>query len=115
MPRIAWDGPYATWPKVRNAVRMLKRVGYGRKDIFVFMILQSPLVVYGDAQEVGRMPSLASPGNRRRIGPSPSSKTIIGQGHSRSLLENTTFTTVGPTLRYALFVSGASPKHCSSA
>jgi hypothetical protein len=38
MPRIAWDGAYATWPKVRKAVRMLKKVGYGRKDIFIFMI-----------------------------------------------------------------------------
>lgn len=38
MPRIAWDGSYASWPKVRKAVRMLKHVGYGRKDIFIFMI-----------------------------------------------------------------------------
>jgi hypothetical protein len=38
MPRIAWDGSYATWPRVRKAVRMLKEVGYGRKDIFIFMI-----------------------------------------------------------------------------
>ena len=38
MPRIAWDGSYATWPKVRKAVRLLKDVGYGRKDIFIFMI-----------------------------------------------------------------------------
>jgi hypothetical protein len=38
MPRLAWDGGYATWPKIRDAVRMLKRVGYGRKDIFIFMI-----------------------------------------------------------------------------
>ncbi len=37
-PRIAWDGPYRMWPQVRRAVRMLKSVGYGRKDIFVFMI-----------------------------------------------------------------------------
>lgn len=37
-PRIAWDGPYAEWPRVRKAVRLLKKVGYGRKDIFVFMI-----------------------------------------------------------------------------
>jgi hypothetical protein len=38
MPRVAWDGPYTTWPRVRIAVRMLKSVGYGRKDIFIFMI-----------------------------------------------------------------------------
>lgn len=38
MPRIAWDGSYRTWPRVREAVRMLKDVGYGRRDIFIFMI-----------------------------------------------------------------------------
>lgn len=38
MPRIAWDGPYRSWPHVRRAIRMLKHVGYGRKDIFVFML-----------------------------------------------------------------------------
>ena len=37
-PRIAWDGGYASWPRVKAAVRMLKDVGYGRKDIYVFMI-----------------------------------------------------------------------------
>ncbi|MCX6908567.1 MAG: hypothetical protein NTY01_11055, partial [Verrucomicrobia bacterium] len=37
-PRIAWDGGYGQWPHVRRAVNMLKKVGYGRKDIFVFMI-----------------------------------------------------------------------------
>lgn len=42
-PRIAWDGPYHGWPKVRRAVRMLKNVGYGRKDIFLFMIYNHKL------------------------------------------------------------------------
>jgi len=42
-PRIAWDGPYCRWPEVRRAVRMLKDVGYGRKDIFVFMIFNYDL------------------------------------------------------------------------
>lgn len=37
-PRIAWDGPYSDWRRVRRAVRMLKKAGYGRKDIFVFML-----------------------------------------------------------------------------
>ncbi|MBN1359205.1 MAG: radical SAM protein [Sedimentisphaerales bacterium] len=37
-PRIAWDGPYKEWPTVRECVNALKEVGYGRKDIFVFMI-----------------------------------------------------------------------------
>jgi hypothetical protein len=38
MPRIAWDGPYSSWRRVRGAIRMLKQVGYGRKDVFVFMV-----------------------------------------------------------------------------
>jgi hypothetical protein len=42
-PRIAWDGPYSDWPRVRAAVDMLKAVGYGRKDIFVFMIYNHAL------------------------------------------------------------------------
>jgi hypothetical protein len=37
-PRIAWDGPYREWPRVKEAVDVLKDVGYGRKDIFVFMV-----------------------------------------------------------------------------
>lgn len=37
-PRIAWDGPYRRWPEVQRAARALKDVGYGRKEIFVFMI-----------------------------------------------------------------------------
>jgi hypothetical protein len=42
-PRIAWDGPYRDWPKVRERVDILKGVGYGRKDIFVFMIFNHHL------------------------------------------------------------------------
>jgi len=42
-PRIAWDGPYKNWPKVRECVDTLKHVGYGRKDIFVFMIFNHNL------------------------------------------------------------------------
>ena len=37
-PRIAWDGPYRKWPAVRRAVRMLRKAGYGRKEVFVFML-----------------------------------------------------------------------------
>jgi hypothetical protein len=37
-PRVAWDGRYESWKFVRRAVNMLKKVGYGRKDIFVFML-----------------------------------------------------------------------------
>ena len=46
-PRIAWDGPYSDWPRVRTAVNMLKEVGYGRKDIFVFMLFNHTLS-YGE-------------------------------------------------------------------
>ena len=42
-PRIAWDGPYDTWPAARKAIRILKAVGYGRKDIFVFMLYNHEL------------------------------------------------------------------------
>jgi len=48
MPRIAWDGPHKTWPKVREAVRLLKKVGYGRKEIFIFML-------YNHDQSYGEM------------------------------------------------------------
>ncbi len=37
-PRLAWDSPHKHWPKVRQAVRMLRKVGYGRKEVFMFMI-----------------------------------------------------------------------------
>lgn len=37
-PRIAWDGAYRTWPKVRDGIEMLERAGYERKDIYIFMI-----------------------------------------------------------------------------
>jgi len=42
-PRIAWDGAYSSWPDVRRAVRILKSVGYGRKDIHVFMLYNHAL------------------------------------------------------------------------
>jgi hypothetical protein len=42
-PRISWDGGYQDWPVVRRAVRELKRVGYGRKDIFIFMLYNHSL------------------------------------------------------------------------
>ena len=43
MPRVAWDGPYGSWRSVRRAIRTLKQVGYGRKDIFVFMVYNHKL------------------------------------------------------------------------
>jgi hypothetical protein len=42
-PRVAWDGPYSQWPAVRRAVNLLKKVGYGYKDIYVFMIYNHAL------------------------------------------------------------------------
>ena len=42
-PRIAWDGPYAGWRDVRRSVELLKSVGYGRKDIFFFMMFNHRL------------------------------------------------------------------------
>jgi hypothetical protein len=42
-PRIAWDGAYRDWPRIRRAVRYLKTVGYGRKDIYVFMLYNHDL------------------------------------------------------------------------
>ena len=42
-PRIAWDGPYEYWARVKECVDTLKDVGYGRKDIFVFMVFNHHL------------------------------------------------------------------------
>ncbi len=42
-PRIAWDSPSSNWRIVKHAVDLLKAVGYGRKDIFVFMIYNHTL------------------------------------------------------------------------
>ena len=37
-PRIAWDGRYKTWYKVREAIKVLESAGYKLKDIYIFMI-----------------------------------------------------------------------------
>jgi hypothetical protein len=42
-PRIAWDGSYSQWRNVRRAVSLLKKVGYGFKEIYVFMIFNHNL------------------------------------------------------------------------
>ena len=42
-PRIAWDGPYKMWSKIRNAVHMLEGAGYNRMNIFIFMIYNCKL------------------------------------------------------------------------
>jgi hypothetical protein len=46
-PRIAWDGRYSDWKRVRRAVRILKKVGYGRKEVYVFM-LYNHTIPYGE-------------------------------------------------------------------
>ncbi len=42
-PRIAWDSRYSDWPAARRAVKILKKVGYGRRDIYIFMIFNHVL------------------------------------------------------------------------
>ena len=37
-PRIAWDGPFGAASRIGHAVNLLKSVGYGRRDIFIFML-----------------------------------------------------------------------------
>ncbi len=37
-PRIAWDGRYSDWPRVRKAVDILEDAGYRRADVFIFML-----------------------------------------------------------------------------
>jgi hypothetical protein len=37
-PRIAWDGRYSSWPKVRKAIRLLQKAGYKRDEVFIFMV-----------------------------------------------------------------------------
>jgi len=42
-PRVAWDGPYKMWPKIRDAVHKLEEAGYNRMNIFIFMIYNCKL------------------------------------------------------------------------
>lgn len=37
-PRIAWDGRYKSWAKVKRAIGLLEEAGYKRKEIYIFMI-----------------------------------------------------------------------------
>jgi hypothetical protein len=37
-PRVAWDGSYKDWTRVKTAIEYLKDAGYNHTDIFVFMI-----------------------------------------------------------------------------
>lgn len=42
-PRIAWDGPYAHWPKIKTQIQVLKDAGYPSEDIFIFMLFNHDL------------------------------------------------------------------------
>ena len=37
-PRIAWDGPYKQWHKIKDQVDILKEAGYKPMDIYMFML-----------------------------------------------------------------------------
>jgi len=37
-PRIAWDGTYKQWPKIKEQIQILKEAGFSSEDIFIFMI-----------------------------------------------------------------------------
>jgi hypothetical protein len=42
-PRIAWDGGYKSWPKVKQAIDILENAGYKRENIYIFMIYNHTL------------------------------------------------------------------------
>ncbi len=42
-PRIAWDGPYKDWRKVRKAIGYLRKAGYHNTKIYIFMIYNCTL------------------------------------------------------------------------
>jgi len=42
-PRVAWDGSYKDWKRVKKAIGYLKAAGYNHTDIFVFMIYNCTL------------------------------------------------------------------------
>jgi hypothetical protein len=42
-PRIAWDGPYAHWPRIRDQIQVLRDAGFRTDDIFIFMLFNHEL------------------------------------------------------------------------
>jgi hypothetical protein len=42
-PRIAWDGPYTYWPKIKTQIQVLMDAGFKSDDIFVFMLFNHEL------------------------------------------------------------------------
>ena len=41
IPRIAWDGPYKDWKKIKKQINVLCKAGYKSKEISIFMIYNS--------------------------------------------------------------------------
>ena len=46
-PRIAWDGSYKLWPKVKEQIQVLREGGFRTDDIFIFMLFNHTLS-YGE-------------------------------------------------------------------
>lgn len=42
-PRIAWDGPYKQWVKIKEQIHILKGAGYKTDEIFIFMLYNHDL------------------------------------------------------------------------
>ncbi len=42
-PRIAWDGPYAHWPRIKTQIQVLRDAGFRADDIFIFMLFNHDL------------------------------------------------------------------------
>lgn len=42
-PRIAWDGTYAHWPKIKDQLQVLRDAGFRSDDIFIFVLFNHDL------------------------------------------------------------------------
>jgi hypothetical protein len=42
-PRIAWDGPYEHWPKIKAQIQVLREAGFRPDDIFIFTLFNHDL------------------------------------------------------------------------
>lgn len=42
-PRIAWDGSYQHWPKIKAQINILKDAGYSSEELFIFMLYNHDL------------------------------------------------------------------------
>jgi len=43
LPRIAWDGSYKHWPRIKEQVEILKCSGFDSKNVFIFMLFNHDL------------------------------------------------------------------------